>query len=97
MPMLMTFLMGLPVWPFHSPLRIAIGEGSHLVQHGMHVGHDILAVDFNLRSSRSAQSDMQHRAFLGDVDLLAAKHGIATSLPRRARAPAAPAGAWSHR
>ena len=45
MPMLMMLRMGLPVWPFHAPLRTLVGEGGHLVQHLMHGGDDVFAVD----------------------------------------------------
>ena len=76
MPILITLRMRLPVWPFQSPLRSAVGEGRHLVQHGMDLGHDILAVDDDGGAARRAQGDVKHRALLGDVDLLAAEHGV---------------------
>ena len=54
----------------------AVGEGRHLVEHGVHVGHDVLAVDDDRRAARRAQRDVQHGAVLGDVDLVAAEHRV---------------------
>ena len=76
MPMLTTLRMRLPVWPFHAPLRTRLGEVGHLVEHGVHLGHDVLAVDDDRRAPRRAQRHVQHGAVLGDVDLLAAEHGV---------------------
>ena len=39
-------------------------------------GHDVLAVDDDRRVLRRAQRHVQHRAVLGDVDLLAAEHRV---------------------
>ena len=44
MPILMTFLMRLPVWPFHLPLRTRLEKAGHLVEHGMDLGHHIFSV-----------------------------------------------------
>ena len=76
MPMLMTLRMRLPVWPFQSPLRTRSGEVGHLVEHGVDLGHDVLAIDDDGCSSRRAQRHVQDGAVLGDVDLLAAEHGV---------------------
>ena len=76
MPILITLRMRLPVWPFQSPLRTPIGERGHLVEHGMNLGHDVLAVMDDRSAARRAQGDVQHRALLGGVDLLAAEHGV---------------------
>jgi hypothetical protein len=54
----------------------AIGEVSHLVEHGMDLRDDILSVDDDRGSSRRAQRHVQDRAVFRDVDLLAAKHRI---------------------
>ena len=54
----------------------AIGEVSHLVEHGVDLGHDVLAVHDDGCSFRRAQRHVQDRAVLRDVDLLAAKHGV---------------------
>ncbi len=54
----------------------AVGEARHLVEHGVDLGHDVLAVHDDRRPSRRAQSDVQDGALLRDVDLLAAEHGV---------------------
>ena len=56
MPMLTTFLMRLPVWPFHSPLRTRLEKLRHLVQHGVDLRHDVLAVheDGGVLAARAA-------------------------------------------
>ena len=54
----------------------AVGEGRHRVEHGVDVGHDVLAVDHDRRAARGAQGDVQHGPVLGDVDLVAAEHGV---------------------
>ena len=76
MPMLTTFRMRLPVWPFHSPLRTRVGEAGHLVQHRVHVRHDVLAVHDDRGVPRRAERDVEDGPVLGDVDLLAAEHGV---------------------
>ena len=45
MPMLTMLRIGLPVWPYHAPLRNAIGEIGHAVEHRMDVGHNVLAIN----------------------------------------------------
>ena len=45
MPMLMTLRMRLPVWPFQVAAADPVGELGHLVEHGMDLGHDVLAID----------------------------------------------------
>ena len=52
------------------------GERGHLVQDRVHGRHDVLAVDLDHRVARRAQRGVQHRPVLGDVDLLAAEHGV---------------------
>jgi hypothetical protein len=54
----------------------AVGEGGHPVEHGVHIGHDIVAVDLDALALRCPQGDVQHRAVLGDVDVLAAEHRV---------------------
>ena len=54
----------------------AVGEGRHLVEDGVDLGHDVLAVDHDRRAARRAQRDVQDRAILRDVDLLAAEHRV---------------------
>ena len=58
-------------------------EGGHAVEHRVHLGDDVLAVDDDRRRARRAQRHVQHRTLLGDVDLLAAEHGVdARAQPR---------------
>ena len=76
MPMLITFLMALAGMAFPFPAADAIGKRRHLVEHRMHVGNNIFPVDLDSGAARGPQRDVQHRPLLGDVDLLAAKHGI---------------------
>ena len=54
----------------------AIREVRHPVEHGMNLGHDVLAVDQDRRAARRAQRHVEHGSFLRDVDLLAAEHGV---------------------
>ena len=83
MPMLTTLRMRLPVWPFHSPLRTRVGEGGHLVEHGVDAGDDVFAVDDDRFAFGRAQGDVQDGAVLGDVDLVAAEHGVDARLAGR--------------
>ena len=76
MPMLMTFRMRLPVWPFHSPLRTRSEKCRHLVQHGVDFRHDIFAVHQDGGILGRAQGDVQHGAVFRDVDFLAAEHRV---------------------
>ena len=76
MPMLMTLRMRLPVCPFHSPLRTRLEKLAISVEHGMHLGHHVLAVDDDGCPFGRAQGHVQHRPLLRDVDLLSAKHGV---------------------
>ncbi len=48
----------------------------HLVEHGVHLRHDVLAVHRDRRAFRRTKRDMQNGAVFGDVDLLAAEHGV---------------------
>ena len=54
----------------------AIGKCRHLVEHGVDLGNNVLAVGLDGFAFRRAQGDVQHRPLLRDVDLVAAKHGI---------------------
>ena len=76
MPILMTLRMRLPVCPFHSPLRTRLEKCRHLVEHGMDLRHDILAVDEDGCAFGRAQGHVQDRALFRDVDLVSAKHGV---------------------
>ena len=54
----------------------AVGEGGHLVEHRVHRGDDVFAVDDDRLALGSAQGDVQDGAVLGDVDLVAAEHRV---------------------
>ena len=81
MPMLITFLIVLPVWPDHWPPRMRSENVGHFVQHGVDFGHDVFAVDQDRGPPRRPQGNVEHGAAIGDVDFVAAKHGVD---PRRA-------------
>ena len=78
---------------FPCPAAHPLGEVRHLVQHRMDVGHDIPAIENDGSPARRAQRHMQHRAVLGDVDLVAAEHRVDAvlqpGLVERAQATAA--------
>jgi hypothetical protein len=77
MPMLITFFIGLAGVALPLTAANTVGESCHLVEHRVNVRDDILSVDFDSGAPRGAQSDVQHRTPLRNVDLLAAEHGIA--------------------
>ena len=54
----------------------AITEGRHLVEHGVDRGHDIFAVGLDHFVLWGAQSHVQNRTLLRDVDLFPTEHGI---------------------
>ena len=66
----------------------ALGEGIHLVEHLVHVGHGVCAVDDVLADIGlgATQAGVEHGAVLGGVDVLAGKHGVATLLHARGAA-----------
>ena len=76
MPILTTFLIGLPVCPFQAPLRTLPAKSGHAIEHGVDLGNHVFAVDDDRLSFGSAQGHVQDGAAFGDVDLLAAKHGF---------------------
>ena len=80
MPMLMTLRIRLPVWPVHVAGADPVGEVGHLVEHRVHLGDDVDAVDRGSLVLRRAQRDVQHGPVLGDVDLLAREHRVAQLL-----------------
>ena len=53
-----------------------VGEVGHLVEHGVDLGHHVLAVHDDGCPSRRAQRHVQDGTVLRDVDLLAPKHGV---------------------
>ncbi len=64
------------------PLPVAhlLGEGAHPIEHGVHLGHDVLAVHLDGPPAAVAQGRVQHGAPLGGVDLLAGEHALAPAL-----------------
>ena len=76
MPMFTMLRIGLPVWPSHEPRADPVGERRHPVEHLVHVGHDVVAVDVDALALRRPQRDVEHGPVLGDVDVLAAEHGV---------------------
>ncbi len=54
----------------------ARGKLRHPIEDVVNLRHDVFAVDHDRSSARCAQSDVQHRALFGDVDLVAAKHRV---------------------
>ena len=54
----------------------AVAEVRHLVEHGVHLGHHVLAVDDDGGAARRAQGHVQDRAIFRDVDLLTPEHGV---------------------
>ena len=57
----------------------AVGERRHFVEHLVHSGNNILAVDEDFLRARRAQSRVQHRTVLGAVDFFSAEHGVNAS------------------
>ena len=58
----------------------AVGQVAHPVQHGVHVGHHVLAVDGQLLGLGHAQRHVQHGPVLGGVDVHTREHGVAPGL-----------------
>ena len=54
----------------------AVRELAHPVQHRVHLRHDVDAVHDDRGVAWGAQRDVQHRALLGHVDLLATEHRV---------------------
>ena len=53
-----------------------IGAIGHAVQHFVYLRHDVLSIHHDRLASRGAQCNVQHRASLGEVDPVAAEHGL---------------------
>ena len=75
----------------------AVGEGGHLVEHRVDVGDDVFSVDEDALAFGRAQRDVQDGAVFGDVDLVAAKHGVDFARAGRTHRPGRRAGGASHR
>ena len=76
MPMLMTLRMRLPVWPFHAPLRTRSAKSAILSSTAWTSGTTFSPSTRMDCAARRAQRHVQHGAVLGDVDLVAAEHGV---------------------
>ena len=86
MPMLTTSVMRSPVWPRQAPLRTASEKARICSRTAHHLRHHVLAVDEDRPVGGVAQRDVQHRAVLGVVDLLAGEHPFAPPLDVGGRA-----------
>lgn len=62
-----------------QPAAIAhlVGEGLDAVQHCMHVGIHVLAVDLLRLAARHTQGGVQYATAFGNIDFFTGKHGIA--------------------
>ncbi len=80
MPMLITLRMRLPVNPVHAPLRTRSENAAMRPSTAWTSGTTSRPSTRMLRSRRRPQGDVQCRALLGDVDVLAAKHRLDASL-----------------
>ena len=58
----------------------AIGERRHLIEHRVHVGHDVGTVDVHRHAGRRPQRHVHHGPILGDVDVLTGEHRVASGL-----------------
>ena len=76
MPILTTLRMRLPVWPFQSPLRTRSANAAILSSTAWTSGTTFWPSCDDRGAARRAQGDVEHRALLGGVDLLAAEHGV---------------------
>ena len=89
MPMLMTLRIRLPVWPFHAPLRMRSENSAILSSTACTSGTTFSPSTTIDAPLRRAQRDVQHRALLGDVDLVAAEHRVDPCAQARLLRPAA--------
>src|SRR4029079_17899066 len=60
-----------------APLAVAdlVGKGSHPIEHRVHFGNDVDAVDDDPFALRRPQGDVKNGAFFRDVDPVAREHG----------------------
>ena len=76
MPMLTTFRMRLPVWPFHSPLRTRLAKPAILSSTACTSGTTFFPSTTIEALARRAEGDVEDGPVLGDVDLLPPEHGV---------------------
>ena len=63
---------------FPLPAAHPVGKVSHLVEDGMHLGHHVLAIYDDRLPFGGSQGYVQHGTLLGNVNFVAAKHGVET-------------------
>ena len=84
MPMLTTLRMRLPVYPFHWPPSGPGPQNAAILSSTAWTSGTTSSPSTRICfAPRSAQGDVQHGPILGDVDLLAAEHGL-DALPQAA-------------
>ena len=76
MPMLMMLRIGLPVNPLPRAAADLVCEGGHAIEHHMHFGHHVDAIDNDALGCGRPQGGVQHGPFFGDIDRFATEHGI---------------------
>src|SRR5262249_59140447 len=54
----------------------AVGKAGHLVEHGVDLWHDVLAINDDGSPSRRTEGHVQDRAVFRDIDLLTTEHGV---------------------
>src|SRR4030095_7694814 len=54
----------------------AAGKVGHLVEDGMHLWNNVLAIDNDRSPSLGTECHMKHCAVFGNVDLFASEHGV---------------------
>ena len=89
MPMLTTLRIGLPVWPSHAPERTRSAKAAIRSSTACTSGTTSWPSTTIVLALGRPQRDVQHGPVLGDVDVLAAEHGVDASSrtpARRARA-----------
>jgi hypothetical protein len=62
--------------PGPRPGADVVGERAHPVQHGVHVGHHVLAVHHERRVAGQAQRGVQYGPVLAGVDALPGEHRL---------------------
>jgi hypothetical protein len=65
---------------FVAPPAQPASEVADPIEHRVHLRHHVLAVDEDGAVAAVAERDVQHRALLGDVDLVAGEHPVALLL-----------------
>ena len=76
MPMLTTFRIRLPVWPFHAPLRTRFEKSAILSSTACTSGTTFLPSTRIDAPLRRAERDVEDGPLLGDVDLLPPEHRV---------------------